>query len=128
MRFLLDTHAFLWWIGDDPRLSGRAAEVLSDTETRAFLSIASAWEMGIKVGLGRLELNDDLQPYLRRHLSENDIEVLGISLEHVSLVPTLPHHHRDPFDRMLVAQAMAENIPILTVDPQVAAYPVEVVW
>jgi PIN domain nuclease of toxin-antitoxin system len=125
---LLDTHAFLWWIGDDPRLSERAREVLSDGDNDLVFSAASGWEIAIKARLGRLHVPGDLNTYLFRQLTENYTSVLPVHLSHALRVHALPDHHRDPFDRLLVAQAIVEEIPLLSADPRIARYPVEIVW
>jgi PIN domain nuclease of toxin-antitoxin system len=124
---LLDTHAFLWWIGDDPRLSERAREVFSDGDNDLVFSAASGWEIAIKARLGRLHVPGDLNTYLVRQLTENYTSVLPVHLSHALRVHALPDHHRDPFDRLLVAQAIVEEIPLLSADPRIARYPVEVV-
>ncbi len=128
MRVLLDTHVFLWWIIDDLRLSGRAREVISDGRNELFFSAARGWEIAIKAGLGRLEIPGDLQRFVADQLSRNAIQTLPIHLSHALHISTLPGYHRDPFDRILVSQALLEKMPLLSADPQVARYPVEVVW
>ena len=125
---MLDTHAFLWWIGDDPRLSERAREVFSDGDNDLVFSAASGWEIAIKARLGRLQVPGDLNTYLLRQLTENYTSVLPVHLSHALRVHALPDHHSDPFDRLLVAQAIVEEIPLLSADPRIARYPVEVVW
>jgi len=128
MKVLLDTHTFLWWITDSPRLSARAREVIRDSNNELFFSTASGWEIAIKAQLGRLQLPDNLEQFIVDQLSLNTILVLPIQLRHALHVYTLPQHHRDPFDRMLVAQSQVENLPILTTDPQIAQYDVETIW
>ncbi len=128
MKILLDTHTFLWWITDSPRLSARAREVIRDSNNELFFSAASGWEIAIKAQLGRLQLPDNLEQFIVEQLSLNTILVLPIQLRHALHVYTLPQHHRDPFDRMLVAQSQVENLPILTTDPQIAQYDVETIW
>ena len=128
MKVLLDTHTFLWWITDSPRLSARAREVIRDSNNELFFSAASGWEIAIKAQLGRLQLPDNLEQFIVEQLSLNIILVLPIQLRHALHVYTLPQHHRDPFDRMLVAQSQVENLPILTTDPQIAQYDVETIW
>lgn len=128
MRALLDTHAFLWWITDDSRLSGRAREVISDGRNELFFSAASGWEITIKASLGRLEIPEDLERFVAEQLSRNAIQTLPIHLSHALRTSALPGHHRDPFDRILVSQALLEKMPLLSADPQIARYPVEVVW
>ena len=128
MRVLLDTHTFLWWIADDARLSDRAREVIADGRNDVLLSAASGWEIAIKAGLGKLEVPEDIEEFIDEQLSKNAFRALPIRLSHALRVNSLPDHHRDPFDRLLVAQSVLEGLPILSADPQVALYPVEVVW
>ena len=128
MKALLDTHAFLWWISDDPRLSEKAREIIADGRNELFFSAASGWEISIKAGLGRLEVPEDLQRFISDQLSRNAIQVLSIYLSHALHTGSLPVHHRDPFDRILISQAILEQIPLLSADPQFSHYPVEVVW
>jgi PIN domain nuclease of toxin-antitoxin system len=128
MKVLLDTHTFLWWITDSPRLSARAREVIRDSDNELFFSAASGWEIAIKAQLGRLQLPDDLEHFIVDQLSLNTILVLPIQLRHALHVYTLPQHHRDPFDRMLIAQSQVENLPILTTDSQIVQYDVETIW
>ncbi|CAN5868893.1 type II toxin-antitoxin system VapC family toxin [soil metagenome] len=128
MRALLDTHVFLWWINEDPRLSRTAREFLSDEENDLIFSVASVWEMAIKIGSGKLDITGDLGAYVSAYLRENNMEVLQVNLRHAAGIVELPDHHRDPFDRLLVAQALAEDVAIVTIDPQVTRYPVETIW
>lgn len=128
MRVLLDTHTFLWWITDSPRLSARAREVIRDSNNELFFSAASGWEIAIKAQLGRLQLPDNLEQFIVEQLSLNAILVLPIQLRHALHVYTLPQHHRDPFDHMLVAQSQLENLPVLTADSQITRYSVETIW
>jgi PIN domain nuclease of toxin-antitoxin system len=128
VRVLLDTHAFLWWISDDPRLSKKAKEIIADGRNELFFSAASGWEISIKAGLGRLKVAGDLQRFIADQLSRNAIKVLPIYLSHTLHTRVLPDHHRDPFDRILVSQAILEEMPLLSADPKIPHYPVEVVW
>ena len=128
MNVLLDTHAFLWWIADNAELSPRAREVIRDGDNTLFLSAASGWEIAIKAKLGRLRLPDNLERFVIEHMSLNAITSLPIHLSHALHVYTLPDHHGDPFDRLLVAQSQLEKLPIVTRDPQIARYSVEVIW
>jgi PIN domain nuclease of toxin-antitoxin system len=128
MKALLDTHTFLWWVTDDAALSPRVRQIISDGDNELFFSAASGWEIAIKVQLGRLKLPDNLERFIPEQLSINAIESLPIQLSHALHVYTLPDYHRDPFDRILVAQSQLENLPILTADPQIAQYSVEVIW
>ena len=128
MRVLLDTHTFLWWITDDPRLSKKARETINDGHNELYLSAASGWEMAIKARLGKLQLPDSLERFVPEQLAINGIEGLPVQMRHALHVQVLPDYHRDPFDRLLVAQAQLEDIPILTRDPYIARYQVKTVW
>jgi PIN domain nuclease of toxin-antitoxin system len=128
VKLLLDTHAFLWWASGDPRLSSRAAGLISDAENDVFFSAASAWEIVIKSGLGRVRLPDAPKRYLPDRMARHGFAVLPVQMRHAIRVHDLPPLHRDPFDRMLVAQALAEDMALLSGDPHVARYPVTVLW
>jgi PIN domain nuclease of toxin-antitoxin system len=127
MKALLDTHTLLWAISDDPRLSRRAQQIFTGPND-LFLSVASIWEILIKVKTGKLPLPDPAGPYLVKKLRENRIEVLPIKLDHVLKIENLTVHHRDPFDRILVAQSIDEKCPLVTADPIFERYPVNVIW
>ncbi|WP_456476820.1 type II toxin-antitoxin system VapC family toxin [Oceanithermus sp.] len=127
-RLLLDTHAFLWWISDDPRLSPAAHEAIADGASEVFLSAVSVWEMVIKMGLGRLELPEDLESFLARQLQVNGFRPLAMTLPHALAVRHLPDVHKDPFDRLLVAQAQHEELVLVSGDAAVRRYPVSVIW
>ena len=127
MRVLLDTHVFLWWINDDPRLSTNAREVIVDGENDLLFSVASVWEMAIKQNLGKLSIEGSLGPYLTRYLTDM-ATVVPVSLRHAVSVAELPNLHRDPFDRLLVAQALVEEVPLVSGDVEVSRYPVETIW
>jgi PIN domain nuclease of toxin-antitoxin system len=128
MRLLLDTHVFLWWNEADPRLSRRVRQLLADPENSLYLSVASAWEMTLKVQSGKLGLPAATAVYIPARLNHYGMEALPVTLEHVLAASTLPAYHRDPFDRMLVAQGQVERLPIVTHDAQVRKYAVETVW
>lgn len=128
MKALLDTHTFLWWILDDKRLSPRARETIRDPNNTLFLSAASAWEMVIKAQAGRLRLPENPARFIHEQLSLQGIEGLPVQVSHALHVSSLPAHHRDPFDRLLVAQSQMENLPILSSDPLIAQYEVEIIW
>ena len=127
-RLLLDTHAFLWWISDDPRLSPAAREAIADGASEVFLSAVSVWEMVIKMGLGRLELPEDLESFLARQLQVNGFRPLAMTLPHALAVRHLPDVHKDPFDRLLVAQAQHEELVLVSGDAALRRYPVPVIW
>jgi PIN domain nuclease of toxin-antitoxin system len=128
MKILLDTHAFLWAITEDAQLSVRAREIFTARTSELFLSVASIWEILIKVQLKKLPLSKPVVPFLREQLANNNIHVLPIVLDHVARLEDLPVHHRDPFDRILVAQSMEEGWPLLSADPLLARYPAELIW
>jgi PIN domain nuclease of toxin-antitoxin system len=123
VRLLLDTHALLWWLADDPRLGAETREAVADSEV-VLVSTASAWEIALKKGLGKLTAPDDLPSQLVRH----QFTVLPIHLSHTVRYGDLPLIHRDPFDRMLVAQAQVEGLTIVSGDPAIAAYDVDVLF
>jgi PIN domain nuclease of toxin-antitoxin system len=128
VRLLLDTHAFLWWVIDDDRLSEQAGELVADGSNEVYLSAASVWEIAIKAGLGRLRLPDDAWSFTPAQLERNAFQALPVHVSHAVAVIALPDLHSDPFDRMLVAQAMSEGLTIVSGDPEIARYPVAVAW
>ena len=128
MRILLDTHTFLWWITDDQRLSSHSIELISDGNNELLFSAASGWEIAIKAGLGRLNISEPLDRFVSEQLSRNHIAVLPVQLSHALHVFTLPQAHRDPFDRLLVAQAQVEGLSLLSSDKKLSDYDVDVLW
>lgn len=127
MKALLDTHTFLWAISGNDKLSRRAGEIFTGTSD-LWLSVASVWEILIKVKIGKMQLPTPAGPYLVKKMVENQIEALPVMLDHALKVETLPMHHSDPFDRILIAQSIEEGLPIITSDPVFERYPVEVIW
>ncbi len=125
---LLDTHTLIWFLQGDPRLSDAGRLLIEDPANRKLVSIASCWEVAIKVGLGKLNLGVPTRPYLEQSIDRNHFELLAITLEHATMVEGLPLHHKDPFDRLLIAQAIVEDIPIVSVDLAFDAYPVRRIW
>lgn len=128
MNLLLDTHTFLWWITDDPKLSERVRDLIGDGHNRIYWSAASSWEVAIKFALGRLPLPDAPERFLLDALVNNRIESLPITDLHALRAGQLPRHHRDPFDRMLIAQAQVESLALLSNDPQCSRYELRVIW
>jgi PIN domain nuclease of toxin-antitoxin system len=128
MRVLLDTHAFLWAAAGHPSLGKRARRVYLDPGNRVHLSTASVWEMAIKASLDKLKLTVPLEDLVVEALEEQSVALLPIELDHVLRVQSLPFHHRDPFDRLLAAQALCEEIAILSSDSVFDAYGVDRVW
>ncbi|RZJ91777.1 MAG: type II toxin-antitoxin system VapC family toxin [Hymenobacter sp.] len=127
MRLLLDTHAFLWFYSGDERLSFTGKALIDDPANECFLSIASIWEMGIKTSIGKLELRVDFAG-LAEFMAANRIELLPISFEHIQRLQYLPFHHRDPFDRLLIAQAFSEGLTLLSRDTLFPQYGVAIQW
>ncbi len=123
MRLLLDTHAFLWWLRDDPKLSPAARQAISSPSSLVHVSAASIWEAAIKSQLGRLQVDGDLVEEIKK----NDFVELPITASHAALSGALPLHHRDPFDRMLVAQAGKESLQLITHDRRLADYGVPII-
>jgi len=127
-RFLLDTHAFLWAITDDPRLSETGSTVFLDRENQLLLSLASVWEMSIKASLGKLQLARPLRELISEQTVRLGVLLLPIELAHATAVQHLPFHHRDPFDRLLVAQARCEQLTLVSADQVLDRYDVARVW
>src|SRR5436190_10466610 len=123
MRLLVDAHVFLWWADARPRLSAAALAACKDPANTLILSVASAWELQIKQQLGKLSISSSLEQVIAREQRTNQMELLPVLLPHVFALSSLPPHHRDPFDRILVAQAVAENLSIVSADPILAKYP-----
>ncbi len=124
MRLLLDTHVVLWWLNADRRLSAAARDAVAAADGEVLVSTASVWEMAIKAGLGRLRLPDDTGGFLADQFRANRFKVLPVGLDHAAAVRGLPGHHKDPFDRLLVAQALIEGATLVTQDAALRAYPV----
>jgi PIN domain nuclease of toxin-antitoxin system len=128
MRALLDTHSFIWFVEGDARLSPNARQIITDPTNEVLFSAASLWEIAIKVSIGKLALTLPFTASTLGHMAHNDIRLLDIGFAHIQEVLTLPFHHRDPFDRMIVAQARVENIPIIGVDEMLDSYGVQRIW
>jgi PIN domain nuclease of toxin-antitoxin system len=128
MNLLLDTQVFLWLDSDQGKLSPAVKSACSDTGNTLWLSAASAWEMQIKIGLGKLRLRRSLAETIASHQTANGLQILPVQLAHALALENLPSHHKDPFDRLLIAQANCENWEIVTADPQFKGYPVRVIW
>lgn len=128
MRVLLDTHAFLWFLGGDLQLPRFARDLIEDIQNEVLLSVASLWEIAIKASLGKLTLGRTFEDLIPEQLSLNAIDVLPIGLEDLSLVARLPFHHRDPFDRLIIAQALTNDLPVVGKDLQFSKYLVKRIW
>lgn len=127
MKLLLDTHTFLWFVNDNPKLSDHIKDLIEDTSNVSCLSVASLWEMSIKFNLGKLTLDPNYEEFVEREVTTSTIQLLNIELEHLRINATIPFHHRDPFDRLIIAQSMAENIPIVSVDSAFDKYEVSLI-
>lgn len=128
MTLLLDTHSFLWFWWDDPQLSETAKQAICDPANRKLVSTASCWEIAIKVSLKKLDLGAPYRGFIHQHMVRNNFELLQITDEHMAGLVDLPFHHKDPFDRMLVAQSLYEQIPLVSADPQLDAYGLTRIW
>jgi len=127
MTVLLDTQAFLWYVLDDPQLSG-AARAAIDADTDVLVSPASYWEIAIKISLDRYALTVPYETFWRSGIAENDFHVLPVEIKHTAALLKLPYHHKDPFDRLLVAQAMVESVPLVSSDSVLDAYRIKRIW
>jgi PIN domain nuclease of toxin-antitoxin system len=125
---LLDTHTALWFFWDDPLLSPTAKALIEDPNNRKLFSIASCWEIAIKAGLGKLQLGAPSRAFLNKEIARNNFEVLAITLDHATMVEGLAAHHKDPFDRLLIAQGMLEAIPIVSADAVFDQYGIQRFW
>ena len=121
MNYLLDTHTFMWFVTDAPELSKKARNLMEQDDANLFLSIASVWEMAIKNSLGKLEIYNNFST-VTQDLTDNDIELLPIKYEHTAIINRIPFHHKDPFDRMIIAQALFENMDVIGVDERFDEY------
>ncbi len=128
MRLLLDTHAFLWWVEDAPALPRKARAAIANPGNECFLSLVSVWEMAIKLSLGKLKLPGAIERFIPQQLAENGFSQLPIDFRHVARVANLAFHHRDPFDRLLAAQAVEEELTIVSADRIFVKYGVPRVW
>ena len=128
MNLLLDTHVFIWWTISPNRLSEKASELIANPQNILFLSLVSIWEMQIKTQLGKLSFDLPLADLITRQQEVNDLYLLPIELAHIYNLASLPNHHRDPFDRLLMAQALTENINLISIDKVFDKYPVDRIW
>jgi PIN domain nuclease of toxin-antitoxin system len=128
MKFLLDTHTFLWWNTEAPQLSMHARELIADGQNEIFLSATSAWEISIKSAKGKLVLPEPPAQYILNRMSLYGFQPLPIQVSHAVRVYDLPRHHDDPFDRLLIAQSQIESMPLISADPEMRKYEVDLVW
>jgi len=125
MKLLLDTHIFIWWADQPEGLSPAALSALEDEANELLLSVASVWEMQIKIQLGKLKLSLSLKELVKNQQQTNDLTVSPVALTHVLALDALPFHHKDPFDRLLIAQSISEGLTVVTADSQFSAYSVK---
>ena len=128
MKLLLDTHTLIWAVDDPAQLAPRAAAELQDPANELLLSAGSIWELAIKVGAKKLELSMPYGQWISQAISDLGLIILPISVEHADVQTELPFHHRDPFDRLLVAQSLYEQVPIVSIDPQLDPYGITRIW
>ena len=128
MRALLDTHTFLWWNNEPERLPARVRDLIIAEDSEVWFSAVTAWEIAIKHGKGQLDLPEPPEAYVRSRVSLDYFKPLSVDIGHAIRVASLPAHHNDPYDRLLVAQAQIEGLSILTSDPAIARYDVEIIW
>ena len=128
MKVLLDTHTFLWFIMGNERLSKDARACIEDLNNEKYISIVSLWEIAIKTSLGKMGLSGSFETVIPKQLEKNGFEVFGITFEHLVLVSSLPFYHRDPFDRLIIAQSLVDNMSIIGVDTIFDSYSVSRVW
>ncbi|WP_445634273.1 PIN domain-containing protein [Nostoc sp. DSM 114161] len=130
MNLLLDTHTFIWYVTDNSKLSNQVLELINDENNQILFSIASIWEIAIKQSIGKLSFNQPqpFETFITEQLNLNNFSLLNIKLSHIAVVSTLPLHHRDPFDRLLIAQSIVESIPLLSADTIFDVYPIRRLW
>lgn len=128
MRVLLDTHVFIWWVEGARVLPAKARAAIANPDNECLLSVASAWELAIKASLGKLKLSLPVRRFVVENVAANGFRMLEIGIGHVGRVESLAAHHGDPFDRLLIAQALEEKIPVITADPVFGKYGVKRIW
>ena len=128
LDLLFDTHSFVWWADEPAKLSATALAALEDENNRLILSDVSIWEMQIKVQLGKMKLKMPLPDLIESQKRDNDVAILPIKTEHILALDSFPFHHKDPFDRLLMAQSKVENLTIVTLDPEFLTYGVKLLW
>ena len=128
MRVLIDTHTFLWAASDKPLLSTLALSVLEKDDNEIYLSVVTPWEISIKVSIGKLTMPNSPEAFIQTQMKELDLHILPIELRHATGVATLPLHHRDPFDRMLVSQCLVEGMPLISIDAKLDPYGIQRLW
>ena len=128
MRLVLDTHVWIWWIAEPERLSEQAVRMIESSENQVFISTASAWEISIKYSLGKIKLQTSIEDFFMSVVPKCDFSTIKVEFIHALRVASLPHHHNDPFDRLLIAQAQIEKMPIVTTDRKFSKYDIDIIW
>lgn len=128
MRYLLDTHTLLWIITDDRQLSGKVRKLFLDEKNDIVISMASIWELAIKISLGKLEIRGHLPDFVKEHILGNNITILSIELPHLYNLETQPFYHRNPFDRLMISQSIFEKLPIISRNEALDNYPIRRIW
>ena len=128
MTYLIDTHVLLWIVGFEEKLSKKVTDLYLDENNEILISMASVWEIAIKSSLNKLDIGLPLSKFVEEHILANNIQILNFSLPQIYRIETLPYHHRDPFDRAIIAQAINENIPVITRDKHFPIYDINCVW
>ena len=128
MKLLLDTHALIWFISGDNRLGEQAKEAFLNSDNKLYFSKAGLWEMTIKISLGKLVLSENWLAAIEKEMISNGIQWLEIEIDHCKILADLPFHHRDPFDRLLISQAISESMTIISIDSQFSHYPLDIIW
>ena len=128
MKLLLDTHTFLWFVLNDPSLSPIARDLIIDSLNEICLSPATHWEIAIKISMGKYQLPGPFESWINTQIQTNDVQILPIEVAHTALVTTLPFHHKDPFDRLLISQSLVEKVSIISIDGIFDSYGVSRLW
>ena len=128
MKYLIDTHTLLWIVTKDQKLSEKAKKLYLNTENLIFFSLASVWEIVIKISLKKLVIEESLKDFIQSQIKGNDIKILNIEIKHILSLENLPYYHRDPFDRLIISQSMNENIPVLGFNKVYDLYPIKRIW
>ncbi|MBM4176371.1 MAG: type II toxin-antitoxin system VapC family toxin [Ignavibacteria bacterium] len=128
MKYLLDTHTFLWFVGGIEKISLKVTELIINSNNQKFISIASIWELSIKISLKKIEIEESLIDFVKSECEKNGFDLLNINLDHLNRLCNLPFHHKDPFDRLIISQALTENIPIISSDEVFEKYKVKMIW
>jgi PIN domain nuclease of toxin-antitoxin system len=127
MQFLIDTHVLIWYLNGDPSLPEKYIELMYNPPNKLMISLVSIWELTIKMSLNKIQFEKPPKE-IEKYISSKDYEVLNLKFDHFNTLNTLPHHHNDPFDRLLISQAITENLTIISADRHFAAYPANVIW